>query len=83
MRTLGRARTKVARRGCDSEVRTHNVEARALQQSLPVARRRDHGNIAAALVGATSAGGRDVGRGAVASGMRATAVGDLFSNAMS
>jgi hypothetical protein len=58
----------VARRGCDSEVRSHGVEARAQQRSLPVAWRRDHGDVAAAPVGATSAGGRDAGRGAAASG---------------
>jgi hypothetical protein len=73
----------VARQGCDSEVRTHGVEARAHQRSLPVARRHGHGDVAAAPVGEAGAGGRDrarLGRGkarhtTVASGARAAATG--------
>jgi hypothetical protein len=72
----------VARQGCDSEVRTQGVEARAQQRSLPVARRHGHGDVAVALVGEAGAGDRDAGHGVVASGARAAATGRGAASAM-
>jgi hypothetical protein len=39
----------------------HGVEARAQRRSLSVARRRDHGDVAVAPVGAARAGGHNAG----------------------